>query len=123
MEAAAGEPDFDVSRSTIAWIVNLVNIYLIRYPFERYSLPLGEVDQDAAARWEDTRLGLVSLVGRLRDVGMPKPSRVGWMFITMQQISVRAARPPKTRERPVCPHIPSPYSLAATSVLTNKIGS
>src|SRR5271154_3870445 len=59
MEAAAGEPDFDVSRSTIAWIVNLVNIYLIRYPFERYSLPLGEVDQDAAARWEDTRLGLV----------------------------------------------------------------
>jgi len=49
MEVAAGERDFDVSRSMIARIVNLVNIYLIRYPFEPYSLPLGEVGQDAAA--------------------------------------------------------------------------
>ena len=56
MEAAAGERDFDVSRSTIARFVNLVNIYLIRYPFERYPLPLGEVGQDAAA-CDGTALG------------------------------------------------------------------
>jgi hypothetical protein len=43
MDAAAGERDFDVSRSTIARIVNLVNIYLIRYPFERYSVPLSKL--------------------------------------------------------------------------------
>jgi hypothetical protein len=42
MEAAVGEGDLEVSRSTIARIVNLVNIYLIRKPFERLALPLDE---------------------------------------------------------------------------------
>ena len=35
MEAADGECDLEVSRCTVAWIVNLVNIYLMRYRFEQ----------------------------------------------------------------------------------------